>query len=240
MESTGWPLPRITHLVARLHGWEDAVQGPYTPDRERLQIAARNLDDAQLAESAIPSYLHSNSIIQGLFEARGNIVTNWILSANPRDVVDLGCGAGILIDCLHEHGIETTVGLDSVPAAASAYLDADKGEILRGDVCQLPLESNSFDVAVAMDVLEHLDTIERAVDEIQRILRPSGLLIVSGPTESRLYKAGRIVAGFSDDYHSLTVAEVEQTIEDKFSVYDRRELKVGGRLFRLTAYSTET
>jgi SAM-dependent methyltransferase len=62
---------------------------------------------------------------------------------------------------------------------------ADLGE--RAAACpitDLPFKSRSFDLAVALEVLEHLKADERtrAIAEIQRVLRPGGLLLISVPT----------------------------------------------------------
>ena len=71
----------------------------------------------------------------------------------------------------------------------------------------LPFRSDSFDVVGAFDVIEHLDPESAAVDELVRVLRPGGRLLVAVPAyqwawtdfdvqngHHRRYTRGRIVA----------------------------------------------
>jgi SAM-dependent methyltransferase len=62
------------------------------------------------------------------------------------------------------------IGLDIRPHPAA---DA------RGDAHQLPFADDSFDAVVSMEVLEHLHSPERVVDEIRRVLKPEGRLVLT-------------------------------------------------------------
>ena len=55
----------------------------------------------------------------------------------------------------------------------------------QGDVSSLPFRSGSFDVVVAFEVIEHLENWQGFLTEVERVLEPSGQLIVSTP--NRLY-----------------------------------------------------
>ncbi len=48
-------------------------------------------------------------------------------------------------------------------------------------ICQLPYDNNYFDLAVAFDVLEHIENDQKAVAEIYRVLRPKGYFIFTVP-----------------------------------------------------------
>ncbi len=52
---------------------------------------------------------------------------------------------------------------------------------IQGDLTCLPIGTNSLDLVVVMDVLEHLDEDGRAADEIFRVLRPGGTVLVTVP-----------------------------------------------------------
>lgn len=50
------------------------------------------------------------------------------------------------------------------------------------NVCPWPFEDEQFDKVQAEDVLEHLDDLVQAVDEIWRVLEPGGLFWIRGPS----------------------------------------------------------
>jgi methionine biosynthesis protein MetW len=95
--------------------------------------------------------------------------------------LDVGCGDGRAAGLwLHEHAGEY-VGVDvsttGVAAARGLGLDARVVE----DAASLPFPADSFDLAVASEVLEHLFDPSLAVAEVRRVLRPGGVLVVTVP-----------------------------------------------------------
>lgn len=77
-------------------------------------------------------------------------------------VVDIGCAGGGLGQLLHERGCHTT-GIDVFPPAEGCTLD----EFQIHDLNQSPLrvDLEHVDYAVMLDVIEHLDSPERFVDD---------------------------------------------------------------------------
>jgi|RhiMethySRZTD1v2_1073278.scaffolds.fasta_scaffold00044_41 SAM-dependent methyltransferase len=91
-------------------------------------------------------------------------------------LVDCGCGTGHNLQLLHPHGKAVGFDLGEVgPARARATGFA----VLRGDVTQIPLASDSFDVATSFDVLQCVEADLAAVREMARIVRPGGVVIVT-------------------------------------------------------------
>jgi SAM-dependent methyltransferase len=100
----------------------------------------------------------------------------------PRDVaLDVGCGDGRTSGpWLLEHAA-TYTGVDiSEPAVATARA-LGLNALLIEDACELPFPPESFDVAVAIEVFEHLFAPHDACVEIRRVLRPGGRLVVTVP-----------------------------------------------------------
>jgi ubiquinone/menaquinone biosynthesis C-methylase UbiE len=59
--------------------------------------------------------------------------------------------------------------------------------LLQFDLTRCPLPEATVDVAVLLNVLEHIDDHEAAVTELYRILRPNGAAIIEVPAGSSLY-----------------------------------------------------
>jgi ubiquinone/menaquinone biosynthesis C-methylase UbiE len=94
-------------------------------------------------------------------------------------VLDVGCGTGA--NAVELRAIARRVyGVD----AASLPLGLGQGNHdlrIRGDAQQLPFADASFDLVVALDVLEHLDDDDVAAQELARVLQARGALIVFVP-----------------------------------------------------------
>ncbi len=100
-------------------------------------------------------------------------------------VLDAGCGTGGMIQRLHNAQPEWRLEGVDADAAAAAYC---LGRGLRnvtvtvGDVAALPYPDVSFDAVLSLDVLYHAGVDEeRALQEMVRVLRPGGLLVLNLP-----------------------------------------------------------
>ncbi|WP_405726043.1 class I SAM-dependent methyltransferase [Streptomyces sp. NBC_00028] len=96
-------------------------------------------------------------------------------------VGDLGCGPGHVAAWLAEKGART-VGVD----LSAGMVEAGRGrfpqvEFRQGDLLELPAEDAEFGSLVALYTVIHLEPAElpRAFEEMARVLRPGGPLLVS-------------------------------------------------------------
>jgi 2-polyprenyl-6-hydroxyphenyl methylase/3-demethylubiquinone-9 3-methyltransferase len=95
----------------------------------------------------------------------------------PVRVLDVGCGAGFLSNALALRGHAVT-GVDASAKSLETAARHDSTGRVRygvGDARRLPFPAESFDVACAMDFLEHVDEPETVVAEVSRVLAPGGL-----------------------------------------------------------------
>ncbi len=118
------------------------------------------------------------------WKQRSDILLDWIAKNNiPKNakILDCGCGIGILGLILRENGYENTVGID---------IDADNVKIARQNykkVYQMDCDrisiKSKFDVAVALNLIEHLNNPKLFLENVKSILNPSGIIILSLPNE---------------------------------------------------------
>ncbi len=87
----------------------------------------------------------------------------------PERVVDMGCGPGALMYLLHELGVEVA-GVDFSPESKRIAPVEVRDRIHIGSVFEPVFPSDSFDLVICREVLEHLTTIEvqRAVQNLVR------------------------------------------------------------------------
>lgn len=101
-------------------------------------------------------------------------------------VLDAGCGRGFYFPLYQQLGLVFT-GLENDPALVentSCHAVERGGVFHNGSVEHMPFPDGKFDCVVFSEVLEHLKEPVRALQEAFRVLRPSGLLLVSVPFEN--------------------------------------------------------
>ena len=108
-------------------------------------------------------------------------------SHGVRRVLDHGCGSGRHTVYLAQHGFEV-FGLDIAPTGLSATIQKLAAEGLTGhtslaDILQMPYEDEFFDAIISIRVIHHnrIAVIRKTVQEMQRVLKPNGLIWVTVP-----------------------------------------------------------
>lgn len=108
-----------------------------------------------------------------LARARGALIP---VAPRPGAVlVDVACGGGLLAP--HVPSGYRHVGVDRT-ASALALAAAHGVEPICGDITRLPLPDGVADVVVAGEILEHVPDLRGAVNELARVLRPGGTVVL--------------------------------------------------------------
>jgi SAM-dependent methyltransferase len=93
----------------------------------------------------------------------------------PRRILDIGCGEGALRAALPARLAARTVGLD----ASGTMLAAHPPPVVQADAAALPFVADAFDVAVAVNVLDHLPEPTVVLAEARRVLATGGTLLAA-------------------------------------------------------------
>ncbi len=168
--------------------------------------------ESDQAEMAIPSYLNKNPLIREIFWRRYDRVFR-LFALKPEMVVcEFGCGIGAFLPTLVAHTAKV-YAVDLFPQFAQAVAD-ELGLPVEFSASLDGVPDGSLDVLYAVEVLEHLDDLPAGIQLIARKLKPGGRLIMSGPTESKLYKIGRFMVGYNKyhEYHRNNVYMLKQGI----------------------------
>lgn len=102
-----------------------------------------------------------------------------------RRILDVGCGTGSNLAVLSRHG--HAVGVDLAAEAAEFCKQRGLTSVALSELESLPFADGSFDIVIAMDVLEHLDDDLKGLAALRRVLRPGGLLLVTVPAYGFLW-----------------------------------------------------
>ncbi len=99
--------------------------------------------------------------------------------AGAAQVLDLGCGEGQIARLAMAGGARRVVGVDASDAQIREAQRRGGGPAyVRAEATRLPVRSGWCDAVVACLVLEHLDDLDGALDEVARVVRPGGRFVI--------------------------------------------------------------
>lgn len=130
---------------------------------------------------------------------------------NGKDVLDIGCGEGYGSNILSNtakkvYGIDNSE--EAIEYAKNTY--GGKGiDFIRMDMPPINFKDRAFDTITLFEVIEHLPRAEKCIQEIKRILREGGVLILSTPL-----KKGETVNPFH--IHEYSYEELHQLLKKYF------------------------
>lgn len=115
--------------------------------------------------------------------ARYQFTTQIIQQADV--VMDIACGTGYGVSILKSAGYDEIYGVDldhsAVKFAADHNLNLKGTAFIQANGSILPFRNHSFDLITCFETFEHLIDSKRFLNELYRVLKPSGKLIISVP-----------------------------------------------------------
>ena len=119
----------------------------------------------------------------GGFDPKYWYTAQFIRSRSITSVLDVGCRDGILHEAIHAEGIDREnfryLGVDL------SQNEANTVEYVCDVTSGIPVEAASYDLVVALDLLEHLDNFQAGLDELDRVARR--YIIVSLPNMAHFF-----------------------------------------------------
>ncbi len=124
-------------------------------------------------------------------------------------ILDIGCGTGATMGFLERYGQVT--GID-VSAKAIRYCQAqDRSRLCLADGASLPFADRSFDLVTALDLLEHLPQEARGLQDMWRVLKTGGRMILFVPAFMFLWSD---FDRFSGHHRRYTRRELRRRVEE--------------------------
>jgi SAM-dependent methyltransferase len=170
-------------------------------------------------------YRSRNPVVRHLVARFLARVGDLVAAERPRRVLEVGCGEAIVIDYLSTRlpgarvdGVE----LDTA-ALARGRARGSTAALFQADAYALPFRSRSYDMVVALEVLEHLDDPARALRELRRVARAGCL--VSVPHEP-FFRLGNLVRGKNVARFGNPSDHLQHWSATGFAAFCARELAV--------------
>lgn len=137
--------------------------------------------------------------------------------------LDIGSDNGVISYLLRQRGGNwTSADLDD--HSVTAIKSLVKTNVYQIDGGPTPFANNEFDVVAILDFLEHIPDDAGFVDEVYRILKPGGTLIINTPhLKNSLLRRFRLAIGQTDEKHGhlrpgYTVDSIKGLLGNRFRV----------------------
>ena len=128
------------------------------------------------------------------------------LIENDIDILDVGCLNGNFYDFINtnKHKIKTFSGIDiseKLIEVAKKRFPEQKWKV--ADCHSLPFDDNSFDVVTALEIIEHIEEPEKMLQEMMRVTRPNGSVIITTPNNNFVKDAAHIWSYSTSDIFDM-------------------------------------
>jgi SAM-dependent methyltransferase len=145
-------------LEAAMQAGQMTTPFDYDSNPERFRLATK----MSRSHLTISRSLHT-AIAEALIRAEATLV------------LDIGCGEGALRAAMPTPSSARIVGLD----ASETMLRAHPPPVVQADATALPFNADTFDAAVAVNMLDHLSDPTAAIREAHRVLAPGGMFVAA-------------------------------------------------------------
>ncbi len=137
---------------------------------------------------------------------------------DSKRVLDIACGTGYGIAILKKNAAHVTgVDVDADAAAQALAECGERADVLLGDGLGLPFADESFDVVTSFETLEHLHERATFLTELNRVLKPGGVLLLSTPNANYSQPVNGVPAN-PFHIHEYTPDELRSELESEFIV----------------------
>jgi ubiquinone/menaquinone biosynthesis C-methylase UbiE len=121
------------------------------------------------------------------------------INLTGKKVLDIASGEGYGSNILANYAEKVTgvdISSEAIAHAQKVY-HRNNLEYIQGNATKIPLTDKSIDVVVSFETIEHLEEQERMMEEICRVIKTEGILIISSP--DKYYYSD--VPNFKNEFH---------------------------------------
>jgi len=149
-------------------------------------------------EDKLSKWKYPNNLQLRRYNEACNIIINKQkdkINKNPIKILDIGCADAFLYKILSEKTDMNKFELYGIDISSERILLAKKRfdgiiniDFKNGNMENMHFfKSNDFDIIISIESLEHVIYPQKAIEEMQRILKPEGLFVLSVPSKHMEY-----------------------------------------------------
>jgi ubiquinone/menaquinone biosynthesis C-methylase UbiE len=143
--------------------------------------------------------------------------------------LDVGCGIGRHLLVLRNNGSQNMLGFDVMPELVSiARNDYDLSNVFVANASRIPIRSESIDICLLYNVIEHCSDPEKVLEEIRRVLKKDGTLYMDVPNArsmgDRIFRWGGItIYGKTSHIQTFTLKKFRKLLQNSgFEIAERK------------------
>lgn len=116
-----------------------------------------------------------------------------LITGKKLKMLDVGCGSGKMSQlvhlCINQDRVIMTYGVDMSDSVkiANKFIEAKRADIEK----QIPYPDKFFDAVISLGTIEHLFDYHKTLDEIYRVLKPGGEVVIT--TSNLSYWVNRLL-----------------------------------------------
>jgi SAM-dependent methyltransferase len=134
-------------------------------------------------------------------------------------VLEVGCGEGVWLDRLATKYGVSGFGIDMSSRAigiAKKNSGVKGNTFLKVSACRIPFEEASFDAVFSLDTLEHIQDQGKAVEEMIRVLKPGGRILIYTINSKQNWTWNKLMSCFGLDVYREVEHDPKLFVEIKW------------------------
>ncbi|MCI1958146.1 MAG: class I SAM-dependent methyltransferase [Clostridia bacterium] len=128
-------------------------------------------------------YNNSNIIVKKMMHGFFNSIKKMLALTEYTNILEAGCGEGYVSNFVYSNG--SSVKMDAFDISERVINDAKKNfkgiNFYTGSIYEINKPDNNYDLVICSEVMEHMDTPDRAFKELTRVCK--NYLLISVPNE---------------------------------------------------------
>lgn len=149
-----------------------------------IMDSAEHWNDRFAREHDIDDYYHNSGFLIRAIEQRRLTCIREMVAASPTDhILEVGCGGGHVLQLFPQSELTGVDVSGEMLRKARRNLEGYRARLLKGELHELELPSESFDKIVCSEVLEHAVDPVGILQQIQRLMKPCGQTVITFPND---------------------------------------------------------